>query len=112
MTAALREPAASPLLVAAPPQPVGAAVVEKRAIRGEVVWYDEAKGFGFVAPVDGGAAVFVRHTALGTPGYRLLTAGQRITYTTCETRHGLEAAQVELVPPPDGTVPGGDIREP
>ncbi|MBF6542281.1 cold-shock protein [Nocardia brasiliensis] len=65
--------------------------------RGRVSWFDSAKGFGFLtAPT--GAAVFVDHSVIDMPGYKTLTAGQRVEYTASDTGRGLEATRVVPVP--------------
>ncbi|MQY24854.1 cold shock domain-containing protein [Nocardia aurantia] len=84
--------------------PASTGTAARRWQRGEVAWFDEAKGFGFITPADGGAPIFVQYSAVDTPGYRRLVAGQPVAFTTVGTRHGPEAASVRPLPIPDRTV--------
>lgn len=47
---------------------------------GTVKWYNATKGFGFIAPVDGGNDVFVHVSAVERAGLQGLTEGQTISY--------------------------------
>jgi CspA family cold shock protein len=49
---------------------------------GIVKFYNEQKGFGFIAPESGGKDVFVHATALERAGIRSLAEGQRVTFDT------------------------------
>ncbi len=64
---------------------------------GTVKWFSAEKGFGFITPDDGGADVFVHHTAIETSGYRQLTEGQRVSYETTTGPKGLQATAVRPV---------------
>jgi cold shock CspA family protein len=58
------------------------------------MWYDAEKGFGFLAPTDGGEPVFVTHHVINAPGYRTLAGGQSAVFTVADTSRGPEATQV------------------
>ena len=47
---------------------------------GTVKWFNAQKGFGFIAPNDGGTDVFVHISAVQAAGWRDLREGQKITY--------------------------------
>jgi CspA family cold shock protein len=49
---------------------------------GTVKFYNSARGFGFIAPADGGNDVFVHATALERAGIMHLTEGQSVTFDT------------------------------
>jgi CspA family cold shock protein len=49
---------------------------------GTVKFYNEMKGFGFIAPNDGGKDVFVHATALERAGMRNLVEGQQVSFDT------------------------------
>ncbi|MEM6411124.1 MAG: cold-shock protein [Pseudomonadota bacterium] len=49
---------------------------------GTVKFFNEQKGFGFIAPDDGGSDVFVHVTALERCGMRTLSDGQKVNFTT------------------------------
>ena len=50
--------------------------------QGTVKWFNPDKGFGFIAPDDGTADVFVHHSAIDMGGYRTLAENQKVEYTT------------------------------
>ena len=47
---------------------------------GNVIWFNKAKGFGFIKPDNGTEDVFVHHTAILMKGYRSLVTDQRVEY--------------------------------
>ena len=49
---------------------------------GTVKWFNEAKGFGFICPSDGGADVFVHFSAIQGSGFKTLAEGQQVSYDT------------------------------
>lgn len=53
---------------------------------GTVKFYNDQKGFGFIAPADGGKDVFVHATALERAGMRGLSEGQKVLFDTQEDR--------------------------
>jgi CspA family cold shock protein len=61
---------------------------------GTVKFYNETKGFGFIAPNDGGKDVFVHATALERAGMRSLTDGQQVSFDTkADSRSGKIAVE-------------------
>ncbi|MFJ2298577.1 cold-shock protein [Oerskovia paurometabola] len=62
---------------------------------GTVSWYDDVKGFGFVAPDSGGGDVFVHVSALGS-GMTELSEGDRVTYDVVDGDKGPNARNVQL----------------
>ena len=63
-------------------------------MQGTVKWYDPAKGFGFVAPADGGRDVFVHATALERSGVRTLSDGQSVRMQVVQGRKGPEVSTI------------------
>ena len=53
---------------------------------GIVKFYNDQKGYGFIAPDDGGKDVFVHATALERAGLQGLREGQKVTFDTAEDR--------------------------
>ena len=49
---------------------------------GTVKWFNDAKGFGFIANDDGSGDVFVHFYAIQGTGFRSLSEGQKVTYDT------------------------------
>ena len=60
---------------------------------GKVKWFNDAKGFGFIAQ-DGGKDVFVHHTAIQMDGFRSLAEGDPGEFEVVEGPKGLQAANV------------------
>ncbi len=63
---------------------------------GTVKWFNDAKGFGFIAQSDG-ADVFVHHSAIQSSGFRSLTEGQAVEFETTDGPKGLSAENVRPV---------------
>jgi cold shock protein len=61
---------------------------------GTVKWFNEKKGFGFIAPDDGGEDVFVNYTSVRGAGFRTLQEGQKVNFDVTTGRKGLQAASV------------------
>ena len=60
---------------------------------GTVKWFNNAKGYGFIAREDA-EDVFVPHTAIQGEGYKSLDEGERVEFTVEQGPKGLQAAQV------------------
>lgn len=61
---------------------------------GTVKFYNDQKGFGFIAPADGSTDVFVHATALERAGIRMLSEGQKVSFDTAvDQRSGKTAVQ-------------------
>ena len=60
---------------------------------GTVKWFNDAKGFGFIAQ-EGGKDVFVHHTAISADGFRSLKEGERVEFDIVVGPKGLQAANV------------------
>ncbi|MCB0100004.1 MAG: cold-shock protein [Caldilineaceae bacterium] len=63
-------------------------------IQGTVKWFNNEKGFGFIAPDNGGKDVFVHHSAIVATGYRSLAEGDRVEFTVEQGAKGPAAADV------------------
>jgi CspA family cold shock protein len=75
---------------------------------GEVKWFNNAKGFGFILPDDGGDDLFAHYSAIGMDGYKTLKAGQLVTFETVEGPKGLHAASILAA---DGSPEEGHTNE-
>jgi len=65
-----------------------------REVQGTVKWYNATKGFGFVAPLEGGKDVFVHASALQRAGIMQLAEGQTILMDVVDGVKGPEAASI------------------
>ena len=63
---------------------------------GTVKWYNSQKGYGFIAPDEGGKDVFVHATALETAGIRSLPEGQTLSYEITEDRGKSSATALKI----------------
>ena len=61
--------------------------------KGTVKWFNESKGFGFIAREDG-EDVFVHHTAIQGNGFKTLAEGQAVTFDVDKGPKGLRAINV------------------
>lgn len=64
---------------------------------GTVKWFNADKGFGFIAPDDGTADVFVHFSAIETSGYRSLAENQKVEYNVTQGPKGPQAENVRAV---------------
>lgn len=66
-------------------------------IKGNVKWFNESKGFGFITPEDGSKDVFVHFSAIQTNGFKTLAEGQRVEFEITNGAKGPSAANVTAV---------------
>jgi CspA family cold shock protein len=60
---------------------------------GQVKWFNDAKGFGFITQ-EGGEDVFVHFSAIQASGFKSLTEGDRVEFEVTRGPKGLQAANV------------------
>ena len=65
--------------------------------QGTVKWFNAEKGFGFIAPEDGSADVFVHYTEIQGSGFRTLEENQRVEFEVGQSPKGPQATGVRAV---------------
>ncbi|GAA1863225.1 cold-shock protein [Myceligenerans crystallogenes] len=63
---------------------------------GTVKWFNAEKGFGFIAPEEGGSDVFAHYSAIQTNGYRTLEENQRVEFDVKQGPKGLQAENIRI----------------
>lgn len=63
---------------------------------GTVKWFNNAKGYGFITPEEGGEDVFVHHSAINIEGYRTLNEGQSVSFEAENGPKGMQATSVNV----------------
>ena len=61
---------------------------------GEVKWFNNAKGWGFIMPEGGGDDIFVHYSAVTGTGYKTLLAGQPVSFELKKGERGAHAFNV------------------
>jgi CspA family cold shock protein len=61
---------------------------------GKVKWFDNKKGFGFIAQ-DSGQDVFVHHSSIVGQGYKTLSEGEVVDFEVIQSEKGLKAQNVQ-----------------
>jgi len=64
---------------------------------GTVKWFNDAKGYGFITPDEGGKDVFVHHSSIQGNGFKTLAEGARVEFETRQGQKGPEAANVTTI---------------
>ncbi len=62
--------------------------------KGTVKWFNNSKGYGFIAPEDGSQDVFVHHNSIQGEGYKSLDEGQSVEFDSQQGQKGPEAINV------------------
>lgn len=62
---------------------------------GTVKWFNDAKGYGFITPDDGGEDLFAHFSAIQMDGFKTLKQGQRVTFDLKEGEKGKQADNIK-----------------
>jgi len=63
---------------------------------GTVKWFNETKGFGFIA-ADEGKDIFAHFTDIQTQGFKVLLEGQRVEFTVVQGKKGPQASNIVIL---------------
>ena len=69
---------------------------------GTVKWFNDAKGFGFITPDEGGEDVFAHFSAIATSGFRSLKEGQKVQFDIVQGPKGNKLRISRRSPKPRG----------
>jgi len=69
-------------------------MIEKQ--QGKVKWFNDAKGYGFITPSDGGKDLFVHMSSIMMEGYKTLTEEQSVTFQIGTSDKGPVATNVMI----------------
>ncbi|MFO6452930.1 MULTISPECIES: cold-shock protein [unclassified Aeromicrobium] len=64
---------------------------------GTVKWFNAEKGFGFIAPDDGGEDLFAHFSEIQGSGYRSLEDNQKVEFEVTQGQKGLQAAKIRAI---------------
>ena len=64
---------------------------------GTVKWFNDAKGYGFIQPDEGGKDLFVHHSAIIGTGFKTLAEGAKVEFQVVQGAKGPEAKDVVTV---------------
>ncbi len=65
--------------------------------QGTVKWFNSEKGYGFIAPSDGSADVFVHYSAIVADGYKSLDEGASVEFDVTQGQKGPQAEHVRAI---------------
>jgi CspA family cold shock protein len=64
---------------------------------GTVKWFNDAKGFGFIEPSEGGEDIFVHFSAIQMEGFRTLKQGAKVIYELTNGPKGMLAQNIRPI---------------
>ncbi len=62
---------------------------------GSVKWFNDAKGFGFITPDDGGDDLFAHFSAIVDSGFKSLKEGERVSFDVTEGTKSKQASNIQ-----------------
>lgn len=62
---------------------------------GIVKWFNDAKGYGFITPDEGGEDLFAHFSAIEIEGFKTLKEGQKVTFEIVTGPKGKQAAHIK-----------------
>lgn len=66
-------------------------------VQGTVKWFNESKGFGFIAQDNGGQDVFAHYSAIKGYGFKTAAEGQKVSFILGEGQKGPQAEEIEAI---------------
>jgi len=65
--------------------------------KGTVKWFNDAKGFGFITPEDGGKDLFAHFSEIQSGGFKTLAEGQNVEFMVKDGPKGPQAAVIRVI---------------
>ena len=62
---------------------------------GTVKWFNDAKGYGFITPDDGGEDLFAHFSAINMSGFKTLKEGQKVSFEVTQGPKGKQASNIQ-----------------
>jgi cold shock protein len=62
---------------------------------GTVKWFNDAKGYGFITPDEGGEDLFAHFSAIQMNGFKTLKEGQKVTFDVVQGPKGKQASNIQ-----------------
>jgi cold shock protein len=62
---------------------------------GTVKWFNDAKGYGFITPDDGGEDLFAHFSAITMQGFKTLKEGQKVSFDVTQGQKGKQASNIQ-----------------
>jgi CspA family cold shock protein len=66
-------------------------------MKGKVKWFNDKKGFGFIAKEDGSGDVFAHYSDIQTSGYRTLAEGDTVEFEVINSDKGPKAVKIQKI---------------
>jgi len=72
-------------------------VLMSNKVQGTVKWFNDPKGFGFIAQENGGQDVFAHYSAIVGSGFKSLKEGQKVAFVLTDGKKGPQAEEIEVI---------------
>ena len=63
---------------------------------GNVKWFNDTKGYGFISPDDGGDDLFAHFSEIQAEGFKTLQDGQKVSFEVTQGKKGLQASNIRV----------------